>query len=252
MDPSDVLTGDQRPFGVGGTGQVPLFLKCNGSSVQCRLQIGMLVPMLKYHLLSVQALTKQNAIVSFGPDSCEIRKNNYLSARGSLNGNSYCSNTFAKNKELQTALTTDLDLWQARFAHVSSDCIKQLITEKVVDVLKLDASFKTGPCQSCIIGKRTKVPVPKRKANCSKSSSDLVRSDIGTMPVESLGGSKCHVTFIDDYTRFSWAYTMKSKSEVVLKFKVWLALVTNQCRWKLKKLQGDRGREYLSTDFSLF
>lgn len=155
-------------------------------------------------------------------------------------------------RELQTALITDLDLWQARFAQVSSDCIKRLITKKVVDVLKLDAPFKTNPCQSCIIEKRTKDPVPKGKAERSKSSSNLVHSDICTMPVESLGGSEYFVTFIDGCTRFSWTYTMKSKSEILSKSKVWLALVTNQWGQKLISLRSDCGGEYLSTDFTRF
>ena len=67
-----------------------------------------------------------------------------------------------------------------------------------------------------------------------------------------MGGSLYFILFIDDYTRFSWVYFIKQKSqayEVFLKFK---HLVEKQCGCTLKALRTDRGGELTPRDFMKF
>ena len=60
------------------------------------------------------------------------------------------------------------------------------------------------------------------------------------------------VTFIDDFTRFTWVYFLRSKSEVFSVFKVFLTLVETQFFAKIKILQSDSGGEYMSNEFQFF
>ena len=60
------------------------------------------------------------------------------------------------------------------------------------------------------------------------------------------------VTFIDDFTRFTWVYFLRSKSEVFSVFKALLALVETQFSAKIKILQSDSGGEYMSNEFQFF
>lgn len=54
----------------------------------------------------------------------------------------------------------------------------------------------------------------------------LVHSNVwGPAPVPSLSGSRYYVIFVDDYSRFTWIYIMKHKSEVFSHFQAFRASV---------------------------
>jgi transposase InsO family protein len=74
----------------------------------------------------------------------------------------------------------------------------------------------------------------------------------GIAPVISHEHYKYFVTFIDDFTRFTWVYFLLSKSEVFSVFKVFLTLVETQFFAKIKILQSDSGGEYMSNEFQFF
>jgi hypothetical protein len=60
------------------------------------------------------------------------------------------------------------------------------------------------------------------------------------------------VPLIDDYSRKTWVYFLKSKDEVFGKFKQFKALIENLSERKIKILRSDNGREYTSKEFINF
>jgi transposase InsO family protein len=72
------------------------------------------------------------------------------------------------------------------------------------------------------------------------------------MPIRSLGGSLYYVTFIDDYSRKTWLYLLKSKDEVFNKFQEFKAEIENLTNKKIKTLRTDNGGEYISKEFVAF
>ena len=66
------------------------------------------------------------------------------------------------------------------------------------------------------------------------------------MPSASLSGYVYYVSFIDDYSRKTWVYFLKSKDEVFGKFKEFKALIENLFERKIKILRLDNGVEYTS------
>jgi hypothetical protein len=55
--------------------------------------------------------------------------------------------------------------------------------------------------------------------NRSKGILDLVHLDVcGPMSTVSIGGFNYYVSFIDDYSRKTWIYFMKTKDEVFSRF----------------------------------
>jgi transposase InsO family protein len=60
------------------------------------------------------------------------------------------------------------------------------------------------------------------------------------------------VSFIDDYSRKTWVYFLKSKDEVFGKFKEFKALIENLSKRKIKILSSDNGGEYTSKAFVRF
>jgi transposase InsO family protein len=63
---------------------------------------------------------------------------------------------------------------------------------------------------------------------------------------------KYYVTFIDDHSRFTWVYFLRSKSEVFHTFTEFFAYVANQFSASIKTLRIDSGGEYLSIEFQAF
>jgi hypothetical protein len=71
-----------------------------------------------------------------------------------------------------------------------------------------------GVCKGCTLGKHAKVTFP-RSEHKSKGILDLVHSDVcGPMSVASITGSMYYVSFIDDFSRKTWIYFLKTKDEV--------------------------------------
>ena len=60
----------------------------------------------------------------------------------------------------------------------------------------------------------------------------------------SLSGYEYYVTFIDDYSRKTWIYFLKNKSEVFEKFEEFKALIENQSEKRFKTLRSNTGGDY--------
>ena len=61
-----------------------------------------------------------------------------------------------------------------------------------------------------------------------------------------------YVSFIDDFSRNTWIYFLKKKSEVFDGFKEFKALVENQTEKKIKVLRTDNCGEFCSKEFEEF
>jgi transposase InsO family protein len=72
------------------------------------------------------------------------------------------------------------------------------------------------------------------------------------MPSTSISGYVYYVSFIDDYSRKTWVYFLKSKDEVFSKFKEFKALIENVSERKIKILRSNNGGEYTSKEFANF
>ena len=80
---------------------------------------------------------------------------------------------------------------------------------------------------------------------------ELIHTDLwGPSPTISRNGYKYYISFIDDYSRYTWIYPLKLKSEAFEVFKLFKLQRENQFNTKVKMLQFDWGGEYrVFTDF---
>ena len=82
---------------------------------------------------------------------------------------------------------------------------------------------------------------------------ELVHNDVfGPVKVPSLGKPVYYLSFIDDFSRNTWIYFLKKKSEVFDRFKEFKALVENQTEKKIKVLRIDNVGEFCSKEFEEF
>ena len=106
-----------------------------------------------------------------------------------------------------------------------------------------------GVWKGCAQGKNIKNPFPKRD-NKEKGTLELIHLDICVpMPSTSLSGYVYYVSFINGYSCKTWVYFLKSKDEVLGKFKEFKALIENISERKIKILRLDNVGEYTSKEF---
>ena len=138
------------------------------------------------------------------------------------------------------------DVWHRRFAHLGPWNLQKV--QKLVEGMAIDPSSlpKEGyDCEACITGSQTRnlsdAPMQRRK-----EAGDLIHSDIcGWINPIALGGSRYFLTFIDDATRMTYLFALKSKTakevrECFLEFRN----IFEQDGRRIKSIRTDSGGEY--------
>ena len=77
------------------------------------------------------------------------------------------------------------------------------------------SSLSPIECDSCRLGKHTRVPFPRCLDQRTKSPFELAHTDVwGPSWIESTLGFRYFATFIDDYSRCTWLFLMKNRAEL--------------------------------------
>jgi hypothetical protein len=131
--------------------------------------------------------------------------------------------------------------WHSRLGHPSIPIIK-----RVVNKFNLPSSSefnKESVCDACQKAKCHQLPYSKSSSSSSHPL-ELIYSDVWGYAPKSVGGKQYYVSFIDDYSKFSWIYPLKFKSEVFSKFIEFQKLVERLFYRKIITVQTDWGSEY--------
>ncbi|GKC10617.1 gag-pol polyprotein [Tanacetum coccineum] len=92
---------------------------------------------------------------------------------------------------------------------------------------KLD-THDISDCSGCKLAKFPAQPF-SNSISSSTAPFDLVHSDVwGPAPVSTKGGFRYYVSFIDEFTRYTWVYMMKRRSDFLTVYKEFRALVKTQ------------------------
>ena len=79
---------------------------------------------------------------------------------------------------------------------------------------------------------------------------DLIHSDVwGPSSVSSIGGSRYFVVFVDDYSRYSWIFNMKHRSEILQVYSNFAKMVETQFSKRIKIFRSDNALEYTQYAF---
>jgi hypothetical protein len=114
-------------------------------------------------------------------------------------------------------------------------------------------SCRDGVCVICVFDKHHRDSFDKCASWHARGPLHLVHSDLcGPLSSPSFSGCKYFLTFIDDFSRRTWVYFLKLKSEVFDKFLVYKALVENKFGHQIQKLRKDNGGEYVNNNFTRY
>ena len=112
------------------------------------------------------------------------------------------------------------------------------------------SKLTNGICKGCIISKHPEHKFDRGKASRATSILGLIHSYINsTFPTTSMIGSRYVLTFIDDFSRFTWVFFLKKKSEVLERFTEFKASVENASGRKIKYLIFYNGWDYIILSF---
>jgi len=112
-------------------------------------------------------------------------------------------------------------LLHCRLGHISFDIMSRMFPNEMCKVDK-----RKLLCDACEFGKHTRTSYVSKGLR-SVSPFTLIHSDVWTSPVVSVSGMKYFVTFIDCYSRMTWLYLIRHKSEVLKCFKDFCASIKN-------------------------
>jgi transposase InsO family protein len=213
------------------------------------------VPSLKTNLLSIFHITHSGSgrKVEFTPNSAVITDISTGSqiAHGIADHGShlYFFSHFVPKYISTVFLSQSNDiirLWHEIFGYINYKYLHQLNKENMVEGLPA-IKFTSDVCQGCILGKHLEKKFDKGKAHRASSPLGMIHSDImGPFLQPSISKARYVLTFIDDFSLFTWVFFLKLKSEVfecLIEFK---ALAENESGCKIKILHTDNGSEYVN------
>jgi hypothetical protein len=85
-------------------------------------------------------------------------------------------------------------------------------------------NIATSICDPCLRAKARQLSYPLSSSR-AVAPLQLIHSDIWGPTIQSFGRKKYYVSFIDDYSKFTWIYLLRRKSEVFQYFLEFQALV---------------------------
>ncbi|KAH9697084.1 hypothetical protein KPL71_023464 [Citrus sinensis] len=108
-------------------------------------------------------------------------------------------------------------------------------------------------CEGCLLGKQFRKSFPNESNSRAQKPLELIHIDVcGPFKPNSLCKSNYFLLFIDDFSRKTWVYFLKQKSEVFEAFKKLKAVMEKESGYPIKAMRSDRGGEFTSKEFLEF
>ena len=204
------------------------------------------VPNLTFNLVSVGQLCDLGLNVSFSPNGCQVQdpQTGQTIGTGRKVGRLFeLTSLRISSPSSISASVTDSDTyqWHLRLGHASSEKLRHLIS---VNNLTNLTKFVPFNCLNCKLAKQPALSFSQSISNCDKPF-DLVHSDIwGPAPITTVHGYRYYVLFIDDYSRFTWIYFLKHRSELSRTYIEFANMIRTQFSSPIKILRTDNALEY--------
>ena len=150
----------------------------------------------------------------------------------------------------KSALTTatcplsSTNLWHTRLGHPSFSKLQLL-----KGVVNIDAFNKTTYCDVCHFSKQKRLPFPISD-RVSSTPFDLIHCDLwGPFATYTVEGYKYFLTIVDDFSRCTWVYLLKLKSNTQFFIPNFANMVKTQFNRTIKTIRSDNGTEFYLKNF---
>nr|GEY71087.1 hypothetical protein [Tanacetum cinerariifolium] len=138
-------------------------------------------------------------------------------------------------------------LWHRRLLHLNFDTINLLSKNDIVVGLPKLKFVKDHLCSSCKLGKSKRKSFHTKTIPSLKSWLQLLHMDLcGPMRVASINGKIYVLVIVDDYSRYTWTYFLRSKDETPEVLIDFLRLVQRGSQAQVRIVRTDKGTEILN------
>ncbi|KAI3715145.1 hypothetical protein L6452_22115 [Arctium lappa] len=222
------------------------------------------VDQLKYNLLSVsQVCDKQHSIL-FTNTECMILAPGFkvvdesiILLRTPRKDNVYCldmdnvDSDSSLNCLVSKASVDESSLWHRRMCHMNFKTMNKLVKNNLVRGLPSKVFSCDDHCVACLKGKQHKTSHKTNEINSISSCLQLLHMDLfGPTNVMSIGKKSYCLVIVDDYSRFTWVYFLRTKDETSGLIKSFILRIENQTNQKVKVIRSDNGTEFKIFDLN--
>jgi hypothetical protein len=213
-------------------------------------------PGLSNNLISVGQLVEKNCDVHFSRDGCLVQDqvSGKILAKEPKVGRLFPLH-FSIPRNLSLACMTinnPSEVWHKRLGHPNSAILSRLFNSGLIGNKEHVSKLLSFDCCVCKLGKSKTLSFPSHGSRAAKCF-DIVHSDVwGISLVISHARYKYFVTFIDDFSQYTWVFFLRAKFEVLSVFQNFVAYIKNQFSTYIKLLRSDSGGEYMSHEFHDF
>nr|GEV78457.1 hypothetical protein [Tanacetum cinerariifolium] len=138
-------------------------------------------------------------------------------------------------------------LWHRSLSHLNFDTINLLSKNDIVVGLPKLKFVKDHLCFSCELGKAKRKSFHTKLTPSSTRQLQLLHMDLcGPMRVASINGKKYVLVIVDDYSRYTWTYFLRSKDETPEVLIDFLRLVQRGLQAQVRVNRTDKGTEFLN------
>lgn len=187
------------------------------------------VPSLHEPLLSVAGVCDSGLEILFTKDGCSFHKKGEIQtpidqiARGERRGDLYILPSKVKTSHPLSCLRVKADnsllSWHKRLGHVGIKPLRNILSSLNIHP-SISNTIDVQKCEVCIQGKLHQRPFSTRSTYRATTKGQIIHSDVGSFEEVSREGYKYWVTYIDDYSKFTIVYLMKSKDCTFNCFKI--------------------------------
>ncbi|KAJ9566643.1 hypothetical protein OSB04_002609 [Centaurea solstitialis] len=222
------------------------------------------VDQLRYNLMSVSQVCDKKLFTLFSETECMILSpkfvvdESFVLLRTPRKDNVYCLDLNGMPSEVVNCLfskasMTESSLWHRRMGHMNIKTMNLLVKNQLVRGLPPKEFTLDDHCVACLKGKQHKASHKSKIINTISAPLQLLHMDLfGPTNVMSIGKKSYCLVIIDDYSRFTWVFFLRTKDETSGLIKPFVKRVENQVNLRVKVIRSDNGTEFKNADLNSF
>uniref|UniRef100_T1II51 Integrase catalytic domain-containing protein n=1 Tax=Strigamia maritima TaxID=126957 RepID=T1II51_STRMM len=255
---------------ITGRGTIELIVQVQRAPHEIKLLNVYFMKNFKRNLISIGKIDCAKYHVSIYNNLMKVYKNNsrVCSLYGKLEDGLYRiqgpvkyrqSNNSSLNKsETRATLPSPMDkpknysvsvnMWHQRFGHMYTKGLNYLLNNVNVKGIELHQKVSNAICDNCELSKSTRTGFKSESLLVASEPLELLHMDLwGPCPVPSLRKAKYLLCVVDDATRYTWIFPLRSKDQVFETYKKFHARIERSTGKKVKAIRTDQGGEYRSS-----
>ncbi|KAJ9560217.1 hypothetical protein OSB04_005377 [Centaurea solstitialis] len=212
---------------------------------------------LMHNLLSISQLCDKNHKVSFSKKKCKVKnRRKEVILTGVRHADIYIinMNTSTDNFCFVSRASTDMNwLCHKRLSHLNFKTLNQLCINNLVIGLPDFRYTKESLCSACEKGKQTRASFKSKQISSISSPLQLLHMDLfGPVNVQSIGGKKYTLVIVDEYSRYTWVFLLRAKSDAPEEIILFVRKMERLNNLTVRSIRSDHGTEFKNSTLESF